>query len=505
MSVPTAVDEKQAQPPPARPSSRDRWRRWLPGLLPALVMTVIGLIGAGHPVLSWDEVTTADVAQRTPAQIWQLVQHVDAVFGPYYLFMHGWTRLAGMTELDLRLPSIIAMAVAVGLAGELGRRLFTPLVGVLAGLFLCILPNSTRYAAEARPYAFTCLLSVLAVLLLLGATEHASAWRWVAYGSSVVLLGVSHLVALSTLAAHAVVVAVRHKGPRRVLVPWAVTLAVCAAALAPVAWLGTRQSDTQLAWVNPLTLGTLYQAPGDIAGAHRAAWLLLGLALLARWRPAHPVVAMAVMAVAPPAAVAVVSVLFHPFWVDRYLLVVLAPAAILAAVAVARTAEWASRRSRVTTALRILAVLVLLAASAYPDQRRVRSATYKAGPDYRGIAALIRHDQQPGDALVYEPRTRALRAGMDYYLRDDPGRPQDVLMRRSAAQAGQVRADEYRRDAPARLSGERRVWLVVDGRHADPLERFPALRAVFGTHFVRAGYWQFDRATVALFRNRTGP
>ncbi|WP_199512028.1 glycosyltransferase family 39 protein [Nucisporomicrobium flavum] len=502
MDVLAATEKERADTPPP---SGDRWWRLLPGVLPAVLMTVVGVIGAGRPVLSWDEVSTADVARRSPAQIWQLVQHVDAVFGPYYFFMHGWTRLVGTSELDLRLPSIIAMAAAAGLAGELGRRLFSPLVGLLAGLFLCILPNSTRYAAEARPYALTCLLSVLAVLLLLSATERTSRWRWVAYGCAVVLLGVSHLVALTTLAAHALIVVMRHRdGPRRVLAPWAVTLAICAVVLLPVAWLGTRQSDTQLTWVDPLTLGKLYQAPGAIAGAHRTAWLLIGLAVLARWRPARPVAYLTVLALAPPAALAVVSLLFHPFWVGRYLLIVLALTAILAAVAVAGTVTWSSRRGRVLTVLRILAVLLLLAMSAYPDQRRVRSATYKNGPDYRGTAALIERDGQAGDALVYEPRTRALRAGVDYYLRHDSARPRDVLVHRPAAEVGRLPADEYRRDAPARLSGERRVWLIVDGHRDDPLERYPALRGVLGTRFVRVGYWQVDGATVALFRNRTG-
>jgi len=162
---------RDVTPPSDRTAAtrRDRTtylRRLLPSIGPALLMAIIGSIGATRPVLSWDEVATADVARRSVAQIWALVHHVDAVIGPYYLLMHAWTSVAGTSEAALRVPSIVAMAAAVGLAGELGRRLFSPLVGVTAGLILCLVPTTSRYAAEARPYAFSCLFSVLALVLL---------------------------------------------------------------------------------------------------------------------------------------------------------------------------------------------------------------------------------------------------------------------------------------------------------------------------------------------------
>ena len=130
------------------PERRVRSLEWptrlLPALLPGLLMFGIGRWEAGHPVLSWDEVATMDVASRTPAQIWHLLHTVDAVFGPYYFLIHFWTSVVGNTVLDLRLPSIIAMAGSVALAGELGRRLFTPLIGVVTGPVAVPWPRSCR-------------------------------------------------------------------------------------------------------------------------------------------------------------------------------------------------------------------------------------------------------------------------------------------------------------------------------------------------------------------------
>jgi mannosyltransferase len=185
----------------------------VPVAVAGVSMLCIGLVGAGRPVLSWDEATTADVSRRSAEELWQLVRNIDAVFGAYYFLMHAWTSWAGTSEFALRLPSIVAMAGAVAGAAELGRRLFHPTAGLVAGLFLCAMPNTSRYAAEARPYAFACLFSVLSVLLLLVALRRRRPWAWAGYACAVALLGLSHVVALTTLAAHAVLVLAHRREP----------------------------------------------------------------------------------------------------------------------------------------------------------------------------------------------------------------------------------------------------------------------------------------------------
>jgi mannosyltransferase len=481
-------------------------------------MLVVGLIGAGRPALSWDEVTTADVAQRSLADIWRLVQNIDAVLGSYYIVMHGWTSVVGTTELDLRLPSIVAMAAAVAASGELGRRLFDPVVGTVTGLFLCALPNISRYAAEARPYAFACLLSVVALLVLSGALPRGRPLRWVIYGLTVVLLGLGHLVALATLGAHAamVLIHVRRERSWRTVAVWAGTVAAALVLLSPVAVLGARQRDTQLAWVDPVTMAVLGSAPDQIAGSARTGWLLVGLALLASWRPLSRVMPVAMLGVAPLTVVTLVSVLVSPMWVPRYLLVVLVPLALLAALAVvgqsrmdgrhagapgAGPHRWIIPRDRAVPAVRVLVVLVVLAGSAYPGQRGVRSPTAKNGPDYRSIARIVQQHQRPGDGMVFEIRSRAMRAGMEYYLRRYPTFPRDLLQRRPAAEAATLTAEEHP-DAAARVAGVQRVWLMVSGPRKDPATGYPALRPLLRERYERIGTWQVSRGTVALYRYR---
>jgi mannosyltransferase len=487
----TAVLTPVAAPPPIPWVRRlDRAMPLLSGLASGLLMLVVALIGATRAVLSWDEVTSADVAGRSASQIWAVLRNVDAVFGPYYFLLHYWTGAVGDSVLDLRLPSILAMAGAAGVAAELARRLYSPLTGFVTGLIFVLLPNTTRYAAEARPYAFASFFSLLALLLLYRALERPSAARWTGYGLAVVAVGLSHIVALTTLGAHLVLLG-RHRQAWR---PWTLTAAIALLLLAPVAWMGRGQQHEQLSWIPPLTWPTLRAAPGEITGYAPAGWLLIGLALVAVSRIGLPLVAMVLI---PPGVIAVVSVLSAPLWVPRYLLVVLGPASILAAAGT--VGDPGVRRKEV--GLRVVAVLVVLAFAVVPGQRLVRGATYKNGSDYRSVAAVIEAGQRPGDSIVLLRRNRAMRAGIDYYLRHDAGRPTDVLVRYPASAVASLIAQEYP-NAAARLTGVSRVWLLVYGNHSDPTTGRPDLRSLLRSGYRRAAIWHLHRATLALFSRR---
>jgi mannosyltransferase len=419
--------------------------------------------------------------------------------------MHFWTAVAGTSVLDLRFPSIAAMAGAVALAGELGRRLFGPTVGVLAGVLLCLMPNMSRYAAEARPYAITCLFSIVAFLLLYRVLDRPGLLGWLAYGIAVLGLGLSHVVALAILSGHLAIVGLRSReagkgnGSWRPAAYWAVTSTVALAIVTPLVWFGLQQSDTQLSWVEPLSIKKLYYFPEGVVGSVQVGWLLVGLIAVAAWRPTRRMTEMIVAAVLPLAAIALVSVLGSSFWVERYLLVVLAPTAILAAASLHRLSKnrW-----------RLLMTSVIFAAAAGPGQVVVRGRTFKNGSDYRSTATIILHNQQPGDDIVYTENSRTLRAGLDYYLRNDPGRPRDVLLRRSAAAIGSLRAAEYSDDASrggevaARVGEAKRVWLMVYGVHNDPTTVRPDLQPLFRRDYQRVRIWHVHRATLELLARR---
>ncbi|MFI5938006.1 hypothetical protein [Actinoplanes sp. NPDC051494] len=503
-AVPLPPIPADVHPTDHRPRRSPLLPRVAPVAVPGILMLVLGLTGSGRPALSWDEIATVDVAQRPAARIWELLHHIDGVFGSYYLFMHWWTTTAGISALDLRLPSILAMAAAVALTGELGRRLAGPVTGTLAGILLCLMPNMSRYAAEARPYAFACLVAMTSLLLLHRVLDRPGWPRLLAYGLVTALLGVVHLLALTVLGGHAVVVGVHARRIRswRPVVRWGVTVAAVLVALTPLIVVGLRQRDDQLSWVPPLTPDVAYAFPAALVGSPQAAWMLIGLVTVAVWRPLPHTRAMLALALVPIALIAVVSLSGANFWVARYLLIVLAPIALVAARGLKRLAADPRGDARVP-AVRLAVVCVIFGVAALPGQAAVRGRTVKNGTDLRSTSAVVAQQRQPGDVIVYTPGSRVLRPGTDYYLRDVPGRPIDILLLRTASDAASLRADEYA-DAAARVSGSPRVWLLVSGRHNDPAATRPDLAPMLGYAYRRTGIWQVKDGTLALF-TRTGP
>jgi mannosyltransferase len=502
-------------------------------------MLVIGLFRSTVPVLSWDEIATADVAHRSPGQIWALMHHIDGVFGPYYLSMHAWIVVFGDSVLSLRLPSILAMAVAAALTAELGRRLLSPAAGVVAGLLLCLLPNVSRYAAEARPYALACMFSVLALLLLFRALDRPDLGRWVAYTAANLLLGLFSLVAMTALAGHFAILVARRR--TRVL-PWLAAVLGTGVVLAPLIWWGVHQRREQLHWVKPMTPGAVYTFPALLVGSTEAAWLLIGIVVLAAATAGRSILDMTLAAALPLVLVCAISFAGTSFWVNRYLLFMLLPTVIVAAAPLTdrtlrRTAPPTPPGTTPPTSpgiappsatpptspgiappsttpptspgiapptpralLPVAIALAVFAAAAAPGQLAVRQPTVKNGSDYRALAATIVKRQRPGDDLVFQ-KGRTLRTGVEYYLRDDAGRPIDVLLKKSAAGTGTLVAEEYA-DSAARLSGADRIWLIAYGKRTDPATSRPDLEPVLRDNYRRIGLWEVKGASMALYVKR---
>ncbi|WKU08219.1 glycosyltransferase family 39 protein [Micromonospora sp. HUAS LYJ1] len=525
--------------------------------VPLLVTLVAGGSGLSRAQPWRDELATWSAATRPVGDLFRLTRTVDAATGAYYLVVHGWTGVFGDSVAALRLPSVLAMAGAAGLTCVLGRRLFGAPAGLLAGLLFAVLPGTSRYAQEARPYALVTLLAVLATVLLVGALDRPGRLRWAGYAAAVVGLGLAHLLALGLLAAHALAVLTvqrqaRPQGTRlrdarshdapcrdsrrrdarvddgatgaggtggrwvdRRLRGWLLAVSAAVVLLVPLLVTAQRQRSHQLDWVAAARLADLAALPGALAQSGVVGGVLVGLAALGAtrsgWRGLLPG-----LCVLLPVLLVFAAALAVPLWVPRYLFFTVPFACLLAGAALAGPAPPAGRtRTRPARALARpvgagSAVVALAALLGLPDQAAVRHShgwPRSATVDYRGAATVIAAGQRPGDAVVYAPRDGwlFLDLGIDYHLpriagdrAADGPRPRDVL----AAEGRRDRADLWVRecDRPAGcLAGVDRVWLVVAGRHDDPLAAVPgdkgdALRAGFTVAQVhpRAG------VTVAL-------
>ncbi|MEU8184382.1 glycosyltransferase family 39 protein [Micromonospora sp. NPDC049044] len=510
----------------------DHLRRVPVWLSPALLTLVVTLTGLGSAQLWRDELATWSAASRSPDELARLAGTIDAATGPYYLLMHGWTAIFGDSTIALRTPAVLAMTVAAGLLAVLGARLVDRRTGLFAGLLFAVLPGTSRYGQEARPYALATMLAVLATLLLVAALRRPSWTRWAGYAAAVAALGLIHLIALSLLAAHALVVLLawwrgpaaagvatpdqptahqgqttagrdrptgaqgrttagrdRRAGERdRRVWRWVVAVVPVALLVAPLLLKARAQRSRQLNWVSLVRLDDLTALPGGVAQSSVVGGLLVGVAALGAARLGRRAL-LPVSAVLLPVLLLFAAGEVVPLWVPRYLVFVVPFACLLAGAALAAVAAPAA-----------LAVVLLAGLLGLPDQaalRRTHEWPRSAPVDYAGVARVIAEGQRPGDAVVYSPRQSwlFLDLGIEYHL-DDP--PRDVLVTEDEVRRGDLWAAECPQPAQC-LAGTTRVWLVISGRHADPLAavtgaKGDALRADFAV----AQVWPRPGLTVAL-------
>jgi mannosyltransferase len=366
MPAETAHDDSPTRPLAGPRPARQRrpgglLRTWTPSLIPAAVTLAAGRFRLGSPAPGPGE-GTADPA-LSPALILEAGRSTDAVHVPYQLFLYQWAQFSGDSIVDLRVPSLIAVTLGVGLAAELGRRVLTPGAGLCGGLMLAALPIVSRTAQTAEPWAFAFLFATAATLMLYLVLDEPGWARWLGYGTSVALAGLAHPAALLVLAGHTFTVWSRWRLSReRALFWWFPVTVLALVPPAPLISLGIRQHTALFAWRPDTPWDLVRTLPETFFGAASAGLLVTGLALAARWPDRALLRELAVLAAVAPLALIAASFLTGPLWDPRYVLFAL-PAVTLCAAAALR-GLW----------IRAVIAVVLVAALGSPQQATLRSA-----------------------------------------------------------------------------------------------------------------------------------
>ncbi len=437
--------------PPAPPLQRllgfALRRYWL---WPALLMLAGAGYGLGTPALWDDELATWGAVRVSWGSLFRLVHNVDAVVAPYYVMTKAWTALAGTSPVALRAPSVVAMALTAALVAVLGARLRDRWVGLLAGVAFALVPAASRYAQEARPYAFAILFAVLSTLLLVRFLDRPGVGTGVGYAVAVALLGAFHVLGLLLLLAHAV--AARHR-----LAAWAIWAGVGVLPVLPLIWFGYRQSG-QVSWIPPAHAHALLSAPDLIFGSSEVAGALVALSLLAFGR-GRVAVLLGAWAVLPLVALGLVGQ-FVPLFYARYLLYTLPAWVLLGGLALRRL-----------SAVQSVAVLLVVAAIGAPTQNAIRD------PDGHGTASaqagrIIASNERPGDGIAFWLDETAPWEARDLISRYVPAnrRPTDVFAVTPQRVNGRLAAVECA-DLTACLdrANPPRMWIVRRKNLTDPL------------------------------------
>ncbi|MDQ1644029.1 MAG: mannosyltransferase [Cryptosporangiaceae bacterium] len=401
--------------PPATPRGLrpDEWlHRGAYWLVPVLASFAVVLWHIGRPQLWRDELFTWVRSTMSLGEIYQVIHEVDSVFVPYYIAMHGWTAVAGTSVIALRLPSAVAMTIAAGVIAVLGKRLFGPLAGLVAGLLFALIPATSRFGQEAKPHIFALLFVALSTLLLLRALERPHWSRWSLYALTCSLIGFSHLLAYVAVFAHGVAVLALHWRDRRILISALGAVAVSTIPVGLLAAAGYANKDG-MAWLPLTTQQTLYDFPVKlfsasifhISGDGLFAGIVLALAVVAISVLGRRAAVPAILAVVPPVvliAAGSVQHVYHP----RYLLYTLVGWILLAAAYAVRL------RPAVTIGLGLV-----LGFLALPGQLTERQPNGHGDYGVEAMAGIMATRAHTGDAVMYQVSAGDwLSVGTAYYL-----------------------------------------------------------------------------------------
>ncbi|MCF3135559.1 glycosyltransferase family 39 protein [Streptomyces olivochromogenes] len=427
----------------------------------ALWTVALGLWGLPRQHSLWrDEAATWQVAQRPTAEIWHMVGHVDAVHGLYYLLMHGLFECFGPGVTTLRLPSVLAMAVAAACVTVIGHRLAGVWAGLGGGLALGLLPAVQFYLQEGRSYALVAAGAAISTLLLVtvlkGRDRKA---RWAAYGGTVLLCGLLNWLSLMILPAHGVTL-VWARARYGVWIRWAVASVVAVAGVLPLILFSRSQSD-QISWIPPLTWHML------IGPAILLAIGALG-ALLDRSRKGRlSVTSVGLPLLVVPQLILIGLSLVQPLFLDRYVLFSLLGLALLIGTALGTAIRAAAPRFP-RAAPWILPLTVAVAMTALLPQSLAKRSAASRVDDVLAVAADVRRLKEPGDAVLFVPAARRDTKSVSPHAFAGLG---DIALAESPRKSGTLKGVEA---GPARIRAamlaQRRILLVTDaGKVARPV------------------------------------
>ncbi len=407
----TTMSVSTLEPPAAEafagvPAGGPRRGRLLDPLAVAALTTAISAAGASRPSLWFDEGATISAsASRSLPQLWQLLGHIDAVHGLYYLVMHGWFTLFAPTELWSRAPSCLAVGAAAAGVVVFTKQFGTRTTALCAGVVFAVLPRTTWAGIEARPYALSAAAAVWLTVLLVAAVRRDRPWLWLLYTLAVVLSILVNINVVLLVPVYAVTVAVLRPG-RNAALWWALSSAVAVGSMTPFMFFAHGQIR-QVAWIsrvnwhNILDVAQHQYFDNSVPFGILAALVIVAAVvarLAGRSAPGGEVGRLLRICVAwmvlPTAVSLIYSAVSKPVYYPRYLIFTAPGMAVVLAVCVVTVAR---RRVALTV------VLVAFAVAATPNylfSQRTRYA--KEGWDYSQVADVVTAHAAPGDCLLLD-------------------------------------------------------------------------------------------------------
>jgi mannosyltransferase len=396
--APTVTVDDRAQAPLA--SWLDQGRERLIVAVEVVVALVIASISIGRPQFFADESYTWSTVNRSFPALIDVIVHKEA-FQVLHTLLLWPINVVSDSSIALRYPSVLAFAATVPAVWLVGRRLFNPTVGLVAGLLLALNAFALQYAQEARSYALATMFVAYAAVGLsnevLGATKWSRA-LWI--GASIAAVW-SHGMAVFAIGGQiaSLLVLPRVRVAGRHFFRHAVVIGVCTSPVVLAPFLQVNRAESFPDATHP-TFSTLRVFAWAIAGRSVFAlvpyvfagaatlWIAIGVARRkgrseATWRFAMPFAWF----LFPPLFLLSFSFI-DPVWIERYALPGIGGLVVLVAYGL----------SRVQPTRTFVLVLVLTVATS--SWGIVRWFDHPDVARFNEVVDFIEAHEQPSDGVA---------------------------------------------------------------------------------------------------------
>jgi len=377
----------------------------------ALYICLLILLSAGLSFLVWmSQSLRLDEAQS----IWQTSRSLSGVLNViakdvhvplYFIGLHFWEILFGTSEAAIRLFSLAFYLFSIPAIFYLSRETYSPRVAYFAALITAISPFLNWYGSEARMYSLMFLLTSLSHLYFIRLWKKPSARTWMGY-TLVTLLGIfTHLFFLFIVLVQAFFfVAKRELFPRhainRLLNIAVISGAACLGWFIYRYFAGAGLTNPLLARPSSVDFFNIFSnffigfQTDNINTFYLSLWPLLvfvGFTFLAKRRSHEPqTLYFIAVSFVPVVLTFIISAVFQPIFLSRYLIICLPSLYVLA---VSYLASYKGRASDFTLTVLVACMLSMLVVEAVQPATPVKE-------DFRDAAEYVAVRAAPSDIFV---------------------------------------------------------------------------------------------------------
>jgi 4-amino-4-deoxy-L-arabinose transferase-like glycosyltransferase len=431
-----------------------RGGRWnLPWATPLLITIglllltfVLRLPGLTSRPLWYDEAFSILFAREGPsAMIYGTLTPVDGAAADvhplfYYTLLWSWMRIFGEGVLAVRGLSLLINLGLLLIVITIGRRLFSPTIGYLAGLLFAVAPFQIHYGQEARMYGLMAALLILTAFMLHQALFNKTVSALVAFGLFSALAMYTHVLSIFFLASLAIILQLQNRNRKSFMwilvgasigivlyLPWLIRLPSQIGKVQSAYWIETpgvaALIQTIVGFLADLPLDPRFLAP--ILFLTGMILVLTGIELFRIRKEGDELTQAGTLvfglAFAPGILMFLVSQI-RPVYILRGLL----PSGVMFLIGLAWVIKVARPLSRWTITISLLALFII---------GNITHLQYQGFPyaPYDEVNREIRKVIREGDVILHTNKLSMLPAYLDdpslphHYLQDPPGSGSDTL------------------------------------------------------------------------------